>query len=73
VNTQLYVNAPPLGFVEPLPSNVTVLLKATVWFGPAFAVGAAAVVVNDHCSMEKSKGGLAARFTSRVIVLVLVA
>lgn len=57
VNIQLYVSVPiPLGFIDPLPSSVTVVPIVTVRLGPGFATGAAAVLWNVHCSFEKSNG-----------------
>jgi hypothetical protein len=55
VNAHAYVKVPtPLGFVEPLPFNVTVLPTSALWLGPAFATGGVGVLWNVHASFDKS-------------------
>jgi hypothetical protein len=46
----------PLGFVERLPFKKTVLPSATVWSVPAFATGAAELVVNVHWILFQLNG-----------------
>src|SRR5271166_1443907 len=60
----------PLGFADPLPSNVTVLPTATDWLGPGFAMGGAGAVENAHDSLEKSNGIEALVRIVKVLLLV---